>query len=139
MKTDFAEMLSSLRREKGISQKKAAKDLQISQALLSHYENGIREPGLAFVVKACDYFHVSADYLLGRTLDQEGCMIDASELCDVSTERGNVLKGSIMATLHKKLLVNTTERAILSIVMMVVLPLGILGAGIVVVRRRKRR
>lgn len=38
-----------------------------------------------------------------------------------------------------KLLVNTTERAILSIVMMVVLPLGILGAGIVVVRRRKRR
>ena len=38
-----------------------------------------------------------------------------------------------------KLLVNTTERAILSIVMMVLLPLGILGAGIVVVRRRKRR
>lgn len=38
-----------------------------------------------------------------------------------------------------KLLVNTTERAILSIVMMVVLPLGILAAGIVTVRRRKRR
>jgi tetratricopeptide (TPR) repeat protein len=38
-----------------------------------------------------------------------------------------------------KLLVNTTEKAILSILMMVVLPLGILGAGIVVVRRRKRR
>lgn len=37
------------------------KDLGISQALLSHYENGIREPGLAFVVKACDYYGVSAD------------------------------------------------------------------------------
>ncbi|MBQ4040919.1 MAG: helix-turn-helix transcriptional regulator, partial [Oscillospiraceae bacterium] len=53
MKTDFAEMLSSLRREKGISQKKAAKDLQISQALLSHYENGVREPKFEFVHKAC--------------------------------------------------------------------------------------
>lgn len=108
MNADFSRTLSLLRQERGLSQRKVAKDLGISQALLSHYENGIREPGLAFVVKACDYFHVSADYLLGRTLDQEGCMIDASELCDVSTERGNVLKGSIMATLHKKLLVNTT-------------------------------
>ena len=36
-------------RKKGISQRKAAKELGISQALLSHYENGIREPGLAFV------------------------------------------------------------------------------------------
>ena len=32
-----------------MSQRKAAADLGISQALLSHYENGIREPGLAFV------------------------------------------------------------------------------------------
>ena len=38
-----------------------------------------------------------------------------------------------------KLLVNTTEKAILSIVMMVVLPLGIVAAGVIVVRRRKRR
>ena len=38
-----------------------------------------------------------------------------------------------------KLLVNTTEKAVLSIVMMVLLPLGIVAAGIVVVRRRKRR
>ena len=66
MKTDFAEMLSSLRRERGISQKKAAKDLQISQALLSHYENGVREPKFEFVHKACLYYGVSADYILGR-------------------------------------------------------------------------
>ena len=38
-----------------------------------------------------------------------------------------------------KLLVNTTERAVLSILLMVVLPLSILAVGIVVVRRRKRR
>ena len=67
MKT-FSQTMSELRKERGISQRKAAADLKISQALLSHYENGVREPGLAFVAKACDYYHVSADYLLGRTL-----------------------------------------------------------------------
>ena len=63
----FCANLSRLRREKGVSQRKAASDLHISQALLSHYENGAREPGLAFVCRACDYYGVTADFLLGRT------------------------------------------------------------------------
>ena len=99
MNADFSRTLALLRQEKGISQRKAAKELGISQALLSHYENGIREPGLAFVKKACDYYHVSADYLLGRTLDAES-------LYDSSDEKGT-LRGSIAATLQKKMLVNT--------------------------------
>lgn len=74
MNQDFSHTLSLLRKEKGISQRVAAEDLGISQALLSHYENGIREPGLAFVARACDYYSVSADYLLGRTPDREGMM-----------------------------------------------------------------
>ena len=41
--------------------------IYISQALLSHYENGLREPGLGFVDAACSYYGVSADYLLGRS------------------------------------------------------------------------
>lgn len=67
MERSFPETLSALRRERNISQRKAAADLNISQALLSHYENGAREPGLGFVCKACDYYGVSADYLLCRT------------------------------------------------------------------------
>ena len=35
-------------------------------ALLSHYEKGTREPGLSFVCRVCDYYGVTADYLLGR-------------------------------------------------------------------------
>ena len=63
----FHEALSQLRRERDISQRQAASDLGISQALLSHYENGLREPRLYFVAKVCDYYGVSADYILGRT------------------------------------------------------------------------
>ena len=40
---NYAERLYELRTEKGLSQKEAANDLGVSQALLSHYEKGIRE------------------------------------------------------------------------------------------------
>ena len=71
MTRGFSETMSELRRKKGASQRTAAADLGISQALLSHYENGAREPGLDFVCRACEYYGVSADYLLGRT-DEPG-------------------------------------------------------------------
>lgn len=67
MNRSFPETLSALRRIKCVNQRTAAGDLGISQALLSHYENGVREPGLGFVCRACDYYGVSADYLLGRS------------------------------------------------------------------------
>ena len=67
MSVGFSEAFSRLRREKGISQRQAAMDLGMSQALLSHYENGLREPKLDFIVKACEYYNVSADHLLGRS------------------------------------------------------------------------
>ena len=67
MDRSFASTLSALRREKNISQRVAAADLGISQALLSHYEHGAREPGLGFVCRVCDYYGVTADYLLCRT------------------------------------------------------------------------
>lgn len=105
---DFARSLSLLRQEKGISQRQAAGALGISQALLSHYENGVREPGLAFVVRACDFYNVSADFLLGRTLSRDGTTIlDVDTLFDASAQPDNLLKGSVMATLSKKLVVNS--------------------------------
>ena len=69
MKGAFHQILSELRKKRCVSQRKVASDLYISQALLSHYENGIREPGLDFVSRVCEYYGVSADYLLGRSTD----------------------------------------------------------------------
>ena len=71
MARGFSETMFLLRRERGVSQRTAAADLHISQALLSHYENGAREPGLNFVCRACDYYGVTADYLLGRSDDDK--------------------------------------------------------------------
>ncbi len=63
----FPQMLSKLRRQRGISQKQAAAELGISPALLSHYENGIRECGLDFLLRIAEYYSVSCDYLLGKS------------------------------------------------------------------------
>ena len=59
------------------------------------------------MARACDFYHVSADFLLGRTSSRDGSIIEAAELYDASDEKGT-LKGSILATLQKKLVVNTT-------------------------------
>ena len=65
MNTTFPRTLTLLRKERGISQKQAAAELGIKQALLSHYENGIRECGLDFLIKLSAYYEVSTDELLG--------------------------------------------------------------------------
>ncbi len=72
MNADFPRIMTLMRKERKISQKQAAADLGISQALLSHYEKGIRECGLEFLVRAADYYNVSCDYLLGRSPSPDG-------------------------------------------------------------------
>lgn len=79
MERNFPDTLSALRREKNISQRQAASELGISQALLSHYENGAREPGLNFVCRACDYYGVTADYMLCRTNDPGGETVNVAK------------------------------------------------------------
>ena len=71
---EFNRIIKLLRKERGITQKQAAEDLGVSQALLSHYEKGIRECGLDFVVRVADYYNVSCDYLLGRSAERNGMM-----------------------------------------------------------------
>lgn len=84
MSKAFAENMGALRRASGQSQREAAAGLKISQALLSHYENGAREPGLDFVARACDYYGVSADYLLGRCAEPAGGSPSRGELAELA-------------------------------------------------------
>lgn len=89
MERDFSHTMSELRKARGLSQRKAAADLKISQALLSHYENGAREPGLSFVCRACRYYGVSADYLLGL-VDEPAAPGGREELEKLVEELGNL-------------------------------------------------
>ena len=108
MNSDFPRILTLLRKERGISQKEAASALNVSQALLSHYEKGIRECGLDFVVRTADFYGVSCDYLLGRSPERTGTTISVEEIPEEDAlGKENNLKGSILTVLNKKLIINS--------------------------------
>lgn len=99
MNKSFGKTISYLRKEKGISQKEASEDLGISQSLLSHYEKGIRECSLEFVVKLADYYNVSCDYLLGRSAERNHTQISISN-------EGNK---AMLENLNSKVIINNVE------------------------------
>lgn len=104
---DFCRILTLLRKERGMTQKQTAQALGVSQALLSHYEKGVRECGLDFVIRAADFYGVSCDYLLGRSADRNGATFTAKDMPDETDTNDNRLAGSLLPTLNKKLLVNS--------------------------------
>ncbi len=108
MNTDFPRILSLLRKERGLSQKQVASDLNISQALLSHYEKGIRECGLDFLVNAANYYHVSCDYMLGRSPDRTGSQLTVEDIPEPDVVgKENKFSGSVLPVLNKKLIANS--------------------------------
>lgn len=105
---NFPRVLSLLRKEKGLSQKLAANDLEVSQALLSHYEKGIRRPGLDFLVRAADYYNVSCDYLLGRSPDRSGNTLSVEDIPNPEEDgKNNQGIGTVLTQLNKKLIANS--------------------------------
>ena len=108
--TNFSRTLALLRKERKLSQRTAADGLSVSQALLSHYETGAREPGLSFVVRACGYYGVTADFLLGRTMVRDGSTTDPESMYDAQTDNQNRLgRVSAAAILGRKMVVNAVS------------------------------
>lgn len=110
MNTDFPRIITLLRKEKGMSQKQAAAELGISQALLSHYEKGIRECGLDFLVRVAKYYDVSCDYLVGITSDRKGAILNIESDESNTQETGKPPCDSHcanLANLNRRLVMNS--------------------------------
>ena len=65
----MAERIKTLRNEKGIGQNLLARELELSNASISYWENAKQEPSAQAIYKMAKYFGVSADYLLGISDD----------------------------------------------------------------------
>lgn len=77
----FAGRLKTLRKAKGMTQEKAAEELNISIEHLGNMERGQGKPSLELLVEIALYFHVSTDYLLlGRELDRDSVRVSLLEL-----------------------------------------------------------
>ena len=66
---DLSERLIQLKTEKNLLQKNIAKDNSIALRTYQSYEKGESEPTTSTLIKLCNYFNVSADYLLGLSDD----------------------------------------------------------------------
>lgn len=61
----FSIRLRELRADKQMSMKQLAVAIGTTDAAISNWENGINEPKISYVIRLCEFFNVSADYLLG--------------------------------------------------------------------------
>ncbi|MCL2862243.1 MAG: helix-turn-helix transcriptional regulator [Firmicutes bacterium] len=57
--------IRELREEKGLTQEQLGEEIGFRSNTISQYETGVLEPNLQTIKKLCDFFDVSADYLLG--------------------------------------------------------------------------
>ena len=61
----FAERLKELRVEKELTQSDLAKELQISPACINRWEKNLRIPNIDSIILLCNFFSVTAGYLIG--------------------------------------------------------------------------
>ena len=66
MKSNFAENLRTLRKEKNLSQGKLAEAVGVTQQCVSEWERGRIEPTLSCLWRLADLFGISMDVLCGR-------------------------------------------------------------------------
>ena len=68
---DYIRRMRDLREDHDKTQQEIAEVLGTSQTMYARYERGANELPIHHLVKLCDYYGVSADYMLGRTNKQK--------------------------------------------------------------------
>lgn len=102
----FAEKLKTLRKQKGLTQTKFAKDFNIATGTIGMWETGKRQPDYNTLVKIAKYFDVSINYLLEEQAEPEELQI--ARLLVQEQENYTKLIVSLLFKLLKKKLVHLT-------------------------------
>lgn len=83
----IAKRLITLREKYNFSQSDIARQIGVTPALISAYENQERKPSLDKLVALADIFHVSTDYILGRSVKiDRSVMVNVDGLSDRQME-----------------------------------------------------
>ena len=64
---DYVKRMRDLREDNDKTQQQIAEVLGTSQTMYARYERGANELPIRHLLKLCDYYGVTADYLLGRS------------------------------------------------------------------------
>ena len=63
---DYVKIIRDLREDADKSQQEIADILHTSQTMYARYERGANEMPIHHLLKLCEYYDVSADYILGK-------------------------------------------------------------------------
>ncbi|MBQ1862348.1 MAG: helix-turn-helix transcriptional regulator [Clostridia bacterium] len=63
---NYRERMRALREDRDLTQSQAGKIINKSQQGYNHIETGRAELKIDDLIKLCDFYHVSADYFIGR-------------------------------------------------------------------------
>lgn len=66
---DYIDKLTQLRQDRDIDQSKIAELLCVKQSTISKYEKRKNKYTVDQLIKLCEFYHVSADYILGLPQD----------------------------------------------------------------------
>lgn len=106
--------IAMLRKEKCLSQISLSLKLNVSQKMISAYENGKSEPSIATLMQMADIFNTSVDYIIGYTnirqpIDKTVQMSLNEDECDLlggyrelSAKQQNIALGVILGLLNSE-------------------------------------
>jgi len=67
----FGIRLKELRAQKHITQQELADKVDLVKSSISAYEKSLKYPSVEVLIKSCNYFNVSSDYLIGLSDEKE--------------------------------------------------------------------
>ncbi|MCL2697169.1 MAG: helix-turn-helix transcriptional regulator [Oscillospiraceae bacterium] len=68
---NFAEHLKALRISKNLTQKQLAKEVGLAENVYQRYERDLYKPSFETLIALADYFNITLDELVGRSLDKQ--------------------------------------------------------------------
>lgn len=104
---NLGEVLRKLLEQHNISQKELANELMITPSALGNYIQNTREPDYNTLIKIADYFHVTTDFLLGRSTDdkltfEETLLINTFRSLTESQQEFYLEQGKLFTKLNHK-------------------------------------
>lgn len=67
MHRNYIKRIRDLREDNDLTQQEIANVLGTSQTMYARYERGANELPIHHLLTLCNFYHVSADYILGRS------------------------------------------------------------------------
>lgn len=93
--------LNLLRAERKLSQRQLAKELSVTQGMISGWETGRYDISSEDAIRIARFFNVTTDYLLGKTGFLEGAMKRGSE--NINSDHNNAeLAYSLLTQMSKE-------------------------------------